>query len=89
MAEEGIAQLRQGLDAWLARGNHLGKPHILARLAEAYGTAGQPAEGLGVLADALATVRHHAEHLYEAEVYRLKGELLLQSGGRGQQGKRI
>jgi len=83
MAEEGIAQLRQGLDAWLARGNNLGKTHILARLAEAYGTAGQPAEGLSVLADALATVRHNAEHLYEAELYRLKGELLLQSGVQG------
>ena len=81
--EEGIAQLRQGLNAWLARGNNLGKTHVLARLAEAYGKAGQPAEGLSVLAEALAAVRNHAEHLYEAELYRLKGELLLQSGVRG------
>jgi class 3 adenylate cyclase/DNA-binding winged helix-turn-helix (wHTH) protein/predicted ATPase len=81
--EEGIAHLQQGLDSWLAKGNELGKTHILARLAEAYSKAEQPAEGLGVLADALAAVRHNAEHLYEAELYRLKGTLLLQSGGRG------
>jgi predicted ATPase len=81
--EEGIAQLRQGLDAWSTRGNNLGTTHVLARLAEAYGKAGQTAEGLGVLAEALAAVRNNAEHLYEAELYRLKGELLLQSGVRG------
>jgi tetratricopeptide (TPR) repeat protein len=81
--EEGIEQLRQGLDAWLTRGNNLGKTHVLARLAEAYGEAGQTAEGLGVLAEALAAVHNNAEHLYEAELYRLKGELLLQSGVRG------
>jgi predicted ATPase len=82
VVKEGIAQLRQGLDSWLARGNDLGKTHILARLAEAYGKAGQTAEGLGVLGEALAAVHNNAEHLYEAELYRLKGELLLQSGVR-------
>jgi class 3 adenylate cyclase/DNA-binding winged helix-turn-helix (wHTH) protein/tetratricopeptide (TPR) repeat protein len=80
MVEEGITQLRQGLDSWLARGNDLGKTTILARLAEAYGKAGQRAEGLNVLAEAFAAVHNNAEHLYEAELYRLKGELLLQSG---------
>jgi tetratricopeptide (TPR) repeat protein len=83
VVEEGITQLRQGLDSWLARGNDLGKTHVFARLAETYGKAGQTAEGLGVLAEALAAVRNNAEHLYEAELYRLKGELLLQSGVRG------
>jgi class 3 adenylate cyclase/predicted ATPase len=81
--EEGITQLRRGLDSWLARGNHLGKTHYLARLAEAYGKAGQTADGLTVVAEALAAVRNNAEHLYEPELYRLKGELLLQSGVRG------
>jgi predicted ATPase len=81
--EEGIAQLRQGLDSWLGRGNDLGKTRILAVLAEADGKAGQTAEGLGVLAEALAAVRNHAEHVYEAELYRLKGELLLLCGVRG------
>jgi DNA-binding winged helix-turn-helix (wHTH) protein/predicted ATPase len=77
--EVGIAQIQQGLDAWLARGNALGKTQILVRLAEAYGKAGCTAEGLRVLAEALEAVHHNAERHYEAEIYRLKGELLLQS----------
>jgi predicted ATPase len=80
VVEEGITQLRQGLDAWLARGNELGKTQILARLAEAYGQAGRTAEGLRVLAEALVAVRNNGERHYEAELYRLKGELLLQAG---------
>jgi hypothetical protein len=53
------------------------RPHSLALLAGAYGTGGQAEEGLHVLAEAL-TVRHKtAEHCWDAELYRLKGELLL------------
>jgi len=77
--EDGITELRRGLDSWLDRGNDLGKTHVLARLAEAYGKAGHTAEALAALAQAMATVQTNAEHLYEAELYRLKGELLLQS----------
>ncbi|MBI3328338.1 MAG: hypothetical protein HYZ81_16745, partial [Nitrospinae bacterium] len=44
---------------------------------------GQAEEGLRVLAEALALVNAGGERRHEAELYRLKGELLLQSGGRG------
>jgi predicted ATPase len=47
-------------------------------LAEAYGKGEQAEEGLNVLAEALAVVDKTGERLYEAELYRLKGELLLQ-----------
>ena len=53
-SEEGIAQMRQGLAAWQATGAELGRPYLLALLAEAYGKAGQAEEGLSVLAEALA-----------------------------------
>jgi predicted ATPase len=46
-------------------------------LGEGYGVLGQAAEGLRLLAEALATVNQHGERFYEAELYRLKGELLL------------
>jgi predicted ATPase len=46
-------------------------------IAEAYGPAGQAAEGLAVLTEALALVEKTDERWYEAELYRLKGELLL------------
>jgi predicted ATPase len=45
-------------------------------LAEAYGKVGQPEEGLLVVAEAQAEV-HKGLRYYEAELYRLKGELLL------------
>jgi predicted ATPase len=40
---------------------------------------GQPEEGLNVLAEALTTVDKNGERYYEAELYRLKGTLTLQS----------
>jgi class 3 adenylate cyclase/predicted ATPase len=78
LAEEGIVQLHHGLATWRQMGGELGLPNILAILAEAYGKGGRAEEGLGVLAEALATAHKNAEHHYEAELYRLKGELLLQ-----------
>jgi predicted ATPase len=46
--------------------------------AEAYGKIGQVEEGLTVLVEALRAVDDTGEHFYEAELYRLKGEFLLQ-----------
>ena len=67
-----------GLSMWRNMGGTQGLPHILAMLAEAYRRAGQAAEGLHVLTEALAVVSENGERHYEAELYRLKGELLLQ-----------
>jgi predicted ATPase len=80
---EGIAQLRQGLAAHRATGAALGRPYFLALLAEACGRSGQAEEGLHVLAKALSAAHHTSQRQYEAELYRLKGELLLQVAGRG------
>ena len=76
--EEGIAQMRQGLIAWRATGAETFRPYYFALLAEAYGKAGQAAEGLALLAEAFAVMHKTGEGLYEAELYRLKGELTLQ-----------
>jgi predicted ATPase len=46
-------------------------------LAEAYGGIGQAEEGLHRLAEALAAMDHTGERCDEAELSRLKGELLL------------
>jgi adenylate cyclase len=77
-AREGIEQIRQGLMAWQAIGGGLLRPYFLALLAEAYGTMGQPAAGLPVLAEALTLIDKTGERWYEPEIYRLKGALLLQ-----------
>jgi class 3 adenylate cyclase/predicted ATPase len=76
--EAGIAQLRQGLAAHRATGEEVARPYFLALLAEAYGRGGQAEEGLNVLAEALAVVNKTEERFYEAELYRLKGQLTLQ-----------
>jgi len=77
--EEGIAQLSQGVATWRAMAGELGLTSILAQQAEAYGKGGRIKDGLSVLAEALALVERNAEHYYEAELHRLKGELLLQA----------
>ena len=85
-AKEGITELRQGLATWQALGAGVGQTHFLARLAEAYQRGGQFEEGLRVLDEALAVVHEREERYYEAELHRLKGELLLGVGvGRGEE----
>jgi TOMM system kinase/cyclase fusion protein len=76
--ERGIEQIRQGLTAYRATGQEAGRLYYLALLAEAYGKVGQPEEGLALLAEALAMVDKTGERFYEAELYRLKGQLTLQ-----------
>jgi predicted ATPase len=75
--EEGMVQIRQGLAAWQATGSRIWRPYFLALLAEVCAQGGQVEEGLTVLAEALAAVDKTGERLYEAELYRLKGKLLL------------
>jgi predicted ATPase len=75
---EGVAQIRQGLAAYRATGAELERPHWCALLAEACGRVGQAEEGLTVLAETLAVVEENGDRYYEAELYRLKGELTLQ-----------
>jgi predicted ATPase len=74
---EGIAQMREGLAASRATGAELLRPYLLALLAEACGSGGQIEVGLGALEEALAAAESYAERFYEAELYRLKGELWL------------
>jgi predicted ATPase len=76
-AEEGIAQMRPSLAAWRAMGSGLAVSHYLVLLAEAYGRAGQAEEGLRLLAEALVHQDTTGEVYWAAEVYWLKGQLLL------------
>jgi len=81
--KQGIAQMNQGLTAWRATGAEIGSSWFLALLAETYGKAGQGEEGLAVLAEALTMVNKTGERFYEAELYRLKGQLTLQREASG------
>jgi DNA-binding winged helix-turn-helix (wHTH) protein/predicted ATPase len=83
-AEEGIPHMQQGLAAYRATGAELVWQFWLAMLAEAYGQGGRAEEGLCALAEALAHVDKTGERFGEAELHRLKGELLLIQGtGKG------
>jgi predicted ATPase/DNA-binding winged helix-turn-helix (wHTH) protein len=85
--EEGIAHLRQGLAAHRGTGTEAEQPHRLAMLVEAYRKAGQTEEGLALLDEALAEVDKNGERFYEAELYRLQGELLLTQEIKSQKAK--
>jgi predicted ATPase len=75
--EEGIAQIQQGMAAWRATGAEALRPYYLALLAEASGKRGQVEEGLHLLAEALAVAKDTGECRWDAELHRLKGELLV------------
>jgi predicted ATPase len=76
--DRGMALMHQGLAASQAAGIELGRAPVLAQLAEIYGHTGQNEAGLRLLVEAQAVMDRTGERWWEAEVYRLKGELLLQ-----------
>ena len=75
--EEGVGHIRQGVAAHRDTGVKLARPYFLAVLAEAYRKVGQGEEASAVLTEALAMVKHKGERMWEAELDRLKGELML------------
>ena len=76
----GIAQLRQALAAYRATGSEMFGLYFLTLLARAYIKAGQGTAALAALDEALAVVERTEGRLWEAELYRLRGELLFASG---------
>jgi predicted ATPase len=76
--EAGITQLHQGLAAYQDTGGAVWRPIYLSMLAEAYSKGGQSAEALRIVDEALALVNATGERVYEAEIHRLRGDLLLQ-----------
>ncbi len=89
-AEEGIAEMRHALGFLQTLGIYWAVPLRLGHLArrdvglvEAYGRQGMTQAGLAVVAEALATAERIGERWYDAELNRLKGELLLQQSGSG------
>jgi predicted ATPase len=75
--EEGIAQLHQGVAVWRSSGAEVGVPFMLTLLADAYGRAQHPEEGLKQLDEAARSMEVRNERIYEAEMHRVRGELLV------------
>jgi predicted ATPase len=74
-SEQGIAELRQGIDA--GQNQKPNQPHLRGLLAEAYGESGHAEKGLPPLAEAIDLMDTLGLRIYGAELHRLKGELLL------------
>src|SRR5262249_556528 len=77
--EEGIAQMQQGLASLQTAGAELGRLDHLSWLGAAYAQSGRVEEGLAMLAEALTLGEKTGRRSGEAELYRLKGQLTLQS----------
>jgi predicted ATPase len=81
-AEEGVAVLTRGLSDYRATGSSQYMSLWLCLLADACSRAGQPEEGLRHIQQALREVAATDERWIEAEVHRLRGELLATIGDR-------
>jgi predicted ATPase len=84
LASQGVALMREELARLRANGDEDFLPYSLLLLAEAHGRLGQTTVALGVVDEALARVERTGERLFEAELHRLKGELMLLSPGADQ-----
>jgi tetratricopeptide (TPR) repeat protein len=78
--KEGIAQMRQSLAIMEATGTMTCFSRLRARIADACRKAGDLEEGLSAVDWALEAVEKYDERYMEAEIYRLKGELLRMRG---------
>jgi predicted ATPase len=74
----GLALMQQGLTSWEATGQELGKTFWLGLLGGQYAKAGRVVEGLQVIDAALALVQTREMRLWEPELHRVRGELILQ-----------
>lgn len=79
--EEGLEQMSAGATKYQATGSEMGRPTQLAMLAVGYGKAGDFEKGLNLLQEAFTVVQRNEERFYEAEIQRLKGDLLLKLDG--------
>jgi predicted ATPase len=75
--DEGIEHMRSALQAMRASPARTSRTGALAVLAAACLRQGDAARGLALVAEALALVATGGERFYEAELLRLRGELLL------------
>jgi tetratricopeptide (TPR) repeat protein len=76
--DEGIAELQQVIAG--AGGVELGMPQLLAALSNGYREANRVADGLSSVAQGLAISEKTGERWFDAELHRLRGELLLKEG---------
>jgi class 3 adenylate cyclase/tetratricopeptide (TPR) repeat protein len=75
--EDGVARIRQYLSEMKAGGSSLFEDRCLTLIVTALGRLGRFDEGLRTIEESLPFFESTGQRFYEAEVHRLKGELLL------------
>ena len=75
--DEGLAEIREGLSAYRATGAGAERPTFLALLAEVYWRRGAWQDGHAAVSEALDIIAENGECAYEAELHRIRGELVL------------
>ena len=78
--EEGIRRYTAALGAWEAAGSVCRLPEFWTVLAEMHAEAGHQDRALRCVSDALARIDETDERYHEAEAYRVRGKILLDSG---------
>jgi class 3 adenylate cyclase/tetratricopeptide (TPR) repeat protein len=76
-AREGVTELRRGIDVCHSVADEIGIPGLLAALAEGYARIGDTLAGLPIVTEALAVAGRTGEASWDAELVRLRGEMLL------------
>jgi class 3 adenylate cyclase/predicted ATPase len=78
LAEQGVAMQREVLDRVRARKNSgMGLTYFYEHLAESMAAGGDHEGALAVIDDAFATAGSYGEHMWEAELHRRRGCILL------------
>jgi len=85
--DDGIAAVRDGMKRWKSAGSARGDPWFASWLCDAYRRAGRLEEGMAAADQTLEWIQRFEERQAEAELYRVKGELLL-TGRRHHQAER-
>jgi predicted ATPase len=75
--EQGLVEMRRGLAAQLGTGANMARPYWLYLIAETCRRTGAPREGLELIDEARSAVEEGCERDWEAEIHRVRGELLL------------
>ena len=86
--KDGGEQIRRGLTDYRATGEALGASSYLILLSEAYGKAGNVAEARQLFTEAEEFIHTTEERFWEAELYRLQGEMALQQANQKAKGKK-
>ena len=75
--EAGLAEMQQAMGELAGIGSGLGAPQLLFWLAEGFRKVRRPDDALGALGLGVARAEHQEKHCYDAELHRLRAEMLL------------